>query len=121
MELHSPLIGEATERTAGWGVAAALHGPCFLVLSELTRSPPLLPAAYSFVSYGTVLVRIRVERNARLAQITNRARGLTFHRRQAQFLPTEVDLDPRGFLQQDARLENDLKTAPLINRTLFSA
>ena len=35
-----PLIEETTERTAGWRVAAALQGPCFLVLAEFARNPP---------------------------------------------------------------------------------
>ena len=53
-----PLIGEATERTVGWLVGAALQGPYFLVLEEYARSPSLLPAALAFVSYGWVSVRV---------------------------------------------------------------
>ena len=46
-----PLIGETTEGTFGWRVAAALQGLCFFVLVGFARNPPLLPAALAFVSY----------------------------------------------------------------------
>ena len=58
----SPLIEKVTEGTAGWRVAVALQGLCFLVLSVFTRSPPLLPAALVYLRYGGVLVRARDSR-----------------------------------------------------------
>ena len=57
----SPLIGETIEGVVGRRVAAALHEPRFFVLEESARNLPLLPAALAFVSYGWVLVRVRVK------------------------------------------------------------
>ena len=54
--LKDPLIGEPTERAVAWRAAAALLGPFFLVLAEFARNnPPLLPAAWTFVSYKVPL------------------------------------------------------------------
>ena len=55
IQKNSLLIGETieTERAVGWHLAAALKGPCFLVLEEFARNPllRLLPAVLDFLSY----------------------------------------------------------------------
>ena len=52
MQKNRLLVEKPSEKTDGWRVAAALQGPCFLVLVDLARNPPLLSAAPAFVSYG---------------------------------------------------------------------
>ena len=65
MEMHKIALcsGKPTERAVGWRVAAALKVPCFLVLAEHARNPPLLSGALAFVAYWCVSVRARVHLN----------------------------------------------------------
>ena len=50
--LGSEPAGGITEWTAGWRVAAALQGPCFLVLADFARNLPLLPEALALFHMG---------------------------------------------------------------------
>ena len=51
------------------GPSSEANSRSVLVLTEFARNPPLVPAAFSFVSYGRILVRVQVNQAANLVVV----------------------------------------------------